>query len=182
MFRAPRYSNWRIAGSAGVEVQIETPVVNLSAGAAYLQLPLVNTRTRESITVHMAGVGIGVGVGVSALGIVDIEGSLSSFPSDGIGQLVAGPRAGRRIRRQDFVGNRVLSFSVGAKAVGGGSLVGLAFIQSGWVNRIGSAAIPGPIDDITLWSHAAGLFYGASVGTGASAGVSTHEYRVLSVH
>lgn len=181
IFNRPAFSDWRIAGSAGVGVQVETPVVNLSVGGAYLQLPLENTRTKQKITLHMAGAGVGLGVGLSVFGIVDIEGSLSSFPSDGIGRIIKGPQAGRRLSRRDFVGNRVITVTLGAKAVGGGSVVGAAFISGSFWTRVKAAAIPGMADDIALWSHAAGLFYGASVGSGASAGVSLHEYQVVTV-
>lgn len=181
IFNRPAFSEWRIAGSAGVGVQVETPVVNLSVGGAYLQLPLENTRTKQTITLHMAGAGVGLGVGISAFGIVDIEGSLSSFPSDGIGRLIKGPQAGRRLRRRDFEGNRVITMTLGGKAVAGGSIVAAAFISGGFWDRLKAAAIPGLADDIALWSHAGGLFYGAAVGSGASAGISLHEYQVITV-
>jgi len=178
MFSLPRYSNWRIAGSAGVDVQVETPVVNVSVGASYLQLPLKNIETKEQITLHMGGVAGGVGVGVSAFGIVDIEGSLSAFPSDGIGRIVTNFNQSGRIKKSDFTGNRVLALSVGGKAGAGASLMALAFIKPSFWNMVATAAVPGPADDL-IWSHCGGVFYGTSVGAGASVGVTAYQYQVL---
>lgn len=180
MFSRPRFSDWRISGSAGLTVSVETPVVNLSVGASYLQLPLENTRTNEKLTLHLAGGGAGLGVGLSLFGVVDVEGSLSAFPSNGIGRVLMGPRANGQLRRNDFSGNRVMAVSAGAKAAGGGSIVALAFISNSLWTRIATAAVPGPGDDL-LWSHAGGAFWGASVGAGASAGVSYYEYVVANV-
>lgn len=180
MFSRPRFSDWRIAGSAGLTVQVETPVVNLSVGASYLQLPLENTRTQEKMTLHLAGGGVGFGVGLSLFGVVDVEGSLSAFPSNGIGRMLMGPRANGQLRRSDFSGNRVMAVSAGAKAVGGGSIVALAFIKNDFWTRVATTAIPGPGDDL-VWSHAGGAFWGAAVGAGASAGVSYYEYVVANI-
>ncbi|MCA9705220.1 MAG: hypothetical protein KDK70_05130, partial [Myxococcales bacterium] len=154
MFRAPKFSDWRIAGSAGANVMVETPVVNVSAGASYLQLPLENSRTKETMTLHMAGGGVGLGLGVSLLGVVDFEGSLSAFPSDGIGQILEGPRSDGRLTRDDFVGNRVVVLSLGAKFEFGAGIAAASFIKNDFWTRLGTAAIPGPADDVTLWSHA----------------------------
>ncbi|MCA9653076.1 MAG: hypothetical protein H6712_21900 [Myxococcales bacterium] len=180
LFRRPDFSDWRIAGSAGVDVQVETPVVNLSAGGGYLNLPLENTRTKEKITLHMGGVEVGLGIGESLFGIVDVEGSLSSFPSDGIGRIVRGPRSDGSIEKNDFVRNRAMIISVGYKVAAGWSLTAIAFIKQDFWTRVATAAIPGPSDDL-IWSHAGGLFYGAGVGAGASVGVAYKEFMVLSV-
>ena len=179
MFSTPRYSRWRIAGSAGGTVQLETPVVNLSAGVGYLWLPLDNTVTGEKISVHMAGGGVGFGVGESIFGVVDVEGSLPSFPSDGIGRVVAGFRAPTIISRSDFTGNRVMAMGLGGKIGTGYSLVCLLFMANGW-ERIVSTLIPGNGDDIVLCQFG-GLFHGMCMGSGASAGVSYYEYQVVSV-
>lgn len=180
LFRRPDFSDWRIAGSAGVDVQLETPVVNLSAGGGYLQLPLLNTRTQEEITLHMAGVEVGLGIGESAFGIVDIEGSLSSFPSDGIGRMVRGPRSDGSIEANDFRNNRAMILSVGYKAITGWGLTAIAFIKQDFWTRLATAAIPGPGDDL-IWSHAGGLFHGAGMGAGASVGVTYKEFMVVNI-
>ena len=83
LFRRPDFSDWRIAGSAGVDVQVETPVVNLSAGGGYLNLPLENTRTKEKITLHMGGVEVGLGIGdlwLVAVGLSLAGGRLGPTP------------------------------------------------------------------------------------------------------
>jgi len=180
IFRRPQFSNWRIAGSAGVDVQVETPVINLSAGGGYLQLPLKNTRTGQEITLHMGGVEIGLGIGESLFGIVDIEGSLSSFPSDGIGRMVIGPRGRSPLRKNDFVRNRAMMISGGYKVGAGWSITAIAFIKQDFWTRVATGVVPGPADDIA-WSHAGGLFYGAGVGAGASVGVTYREFMVLNV-
>lgn len=179
MFRNPEFSHWKIAGSAGVDVQVQTPGLEISIGGAYLQLPLENARTQETVTLHMAGLGLGLGVGFSALGIVDIEGSLSHFPSKGIGRLIYGPRGSSYMTSRDFENNVVIASGVGAKFYGGASVVALAFIKGDILTRLMTGILPGQADDIALWSHAYGLFYGASVGLGGSAGFTFHKYRVV---
>lgn len=181
MFRRPEFSDWRIAGSAGANVMVETPVVNVSAGASYLQLPIENTATNETLTLHLAGGGVGLGLGVSLLGVVDFEGSLSAFPSDGIGKIVRGPRSDGRLSREDFVGNRVIVISLGAKFEFGAGVAAAAFVKNDFWTRVGAAALPGPGDDMTLWSHAGGLFWGASWGLGASVGITYLEYVVVNI-
>jgi hypothetical protein len=180
IFSRPSFSDWRITGSAGVDVQVETPVVNLSAGAGYLQLPLLNTRTQETATLHMAGVEVGLGIGESLFGIVDIEGSLSAFPSDGIGKILKGPRGSTPIRKDEFRNNRAMILSAGYKVAAGWSITGIAFIKQDFWTRIATGVVPGPADDL-VWSHAAGVFYGLGVGAGASIGVTYKEFMVLNV-
>jgi len=180
IFNRPRFSDWQISSSAGLDVQVETPVVNLSAGGGYLQLPLENTRTKEKISLHMAGVEIGFGVGASVFGIVDIEGSLLSFPSSGIGKVLIGPRGQAPLAKNDFMLNRAMIISGGGKVGGGYSITAIAFIKQDFWTILGTAAIPGPADDL-VWSHAAGLFHGVGAGAGASIGVAYKEFMVVHV-
>ena len=180
IFSRPSFSDWRISSSAGLDVQVETPIVNLSAGAGYLQLPLENTRTRETATLHMAGVEVGLGIGESLFGIVDIEGSLLSFPSSGIGKILKGPRGSTPIQKQEFANNRAMILSVGGKVGTGWSLTAIAFIKQDFWTRLATNAIPGPGDDL-VWSHAAGLFHGMGMGAGASVGVAYKEFMVVNV-
>lgn len=180
IFSRPTFSDWRIAGSAGLDVQVETPVVNLSAGAGYLQLPLENTRTQEKITLHMAGVEIGLGVGESLFGVVDIEGSLSAFPSDGIGKVLIGPRGSSPLRKSDFVNNRAMILSAGYKVATGWGITAIAFIKQDFWTRLATGVVPGPADDL-IWSHAGGLFHGMGMGAGASIGVAYKEFMVVNV-
>lgn len=180
IFNRPRFSDWRIAGSAGVDVQVETPVVNLSAGAGYLQLPLENTRTRQTMTLHMAGVEIGLGLGASVFGIVDVEGSLSAFPSNGIGKVLIGPRGRAPLTKNDFERNRAMILSAGGKVGTGWSLTAIAFIKQDFWTRMATGVVPGPADDL-VWSHAAGVFHGMGMGAGASIGVAYKEFMVVNV-
>ena len=180
IFNRPRFSDWRIASSAGLDVQVETPIVNVAAGGGYLQLPLENTRTRATMTLHMAGVEVGFGVGESLFGIVDIEGSLLSFPSSGIGKVLIGPRGTAPLAKNDFVNNRAMIVSGGGKIGGGYGITAIAFIKQDFWTRLATNAVPGPADDL-VWSHAAGLFHGASAGAGASIGVAYKEFMVVNV-
>lgn len=180
IFSRPSFSDWRIAGSAGVDVQVETPVVNIAVGGGYLQLPLENTRTQETATLHMVGAEVGLGIGESLFGIVDIEGSLSSFPSDGIGKIIKGPRGNNPIRKHEFANNRAIILSVGGKIGTGWSLTAIAFIKQDFWTRVATGVVPGPGDDL-VWSHAAGLFHGAGVGAGASVGVAYKEFMVVNL-
>lgn len=180
IFNRPTFSDWRIAGSAGADVQVETPVVNLSVGAGYLQLPLENTRTQETATLHMAGVEVGLGIGESLFGIVDIEGSLLSFPSNGIGKILIGPRGRAPLRKNDFVNNRAMILTAGYKVATGWSITAIAFIKQDFWTRVATGVVPGPADDL-VWSHAGGLFHGMGAGAGASASVAYKEFMVVNV-
>jgi hypothetical protein len=180
LFNRPRFSDWRISSSAGLDVQVETPIVNVAVGGGYLQLPLENTRTQAKLTLHMAGVEVGLGIGESLFGIVDIEGSLLSFPSSGIGKVLVGPRGRLPLGKDDFARNRAMIICGGGKIGAGYSMTAIAFIKQDFWTRLACGAVPGPADDL-VWSHAGGLFHGAHAGAGASIGVAYKEFMVVNV-
>lgn len=180
IFSTPTFSDWRISSSAGLDVQVETPVVNVSVGGGYLQLPFENTRTQETMTLHMTGVQVGLGLGASVFGIVDIEGSLLSYPSSGLGKILIGPRGTAPLTKNDFNLNRAMILSVSGKVGAGYGLTGIAFIKQDFWTRVATGVVPGPADDL-IWSHAAGVFHGASTGAGASIGITYKEYMVVNV-
>jgi hypothetical protein len=159
---------------------VETPVVNVSAGGGYLQLPFENTRTQATMTLHMAGVQVGLGIGASLFGVVDVEGSLLSFPSSGLGKILVGPRGRAPLGKNDFVNNRAMIVSASGKVGGGYGITAIAWIKQDFWTRLATGVVPGPADDL-VWSHAAGMFHGASAGAGASIGVSYKEYMVVNV-
>lgn len=193
MFSTPRFSDWRIAGSAGGTVSLETPVVNVSVGNSYLCLPLENTRTGERIELHMTGGTVGVGVGQSVFGPVAVDFSAPNFPSNGIGKIVAGFRAPDQITRESFTGNIVKAGSVGAQAGPGASLVGLLFYspQRDLLSIVADAfaagltsVIPTTLDDRIVdmaQAQCGGLFWGAGLGSSASAGANGFLYVVSTV-
>lgn len=178
-FSTPRFTNWIITGNAGGTAQLETPVVNLSAGVGYLWLPLRNSATGQTMSIHAVGGGVGLGVGQSVLGPVDIEGSLPQFPSSGIGTLLAGLTAPSTITPSDLRGCTVYALSLGAKCAGGGSVTAVFFLSTSWAVRGATALVPGLADDL-LAAQAGGLFAGVIAGAGASAGATLYQYLVVS--
>ncbi|MEM9457169.1 MAG: hypothetical protein AAGF11_23530 [Myxococcota bacterium] len=171
MFLVPRSTQWRIAGSHGVDVQAETPILNLAVGASYMKLPLDNDQTGERLHLQLGGTSLGAGVGQSLLGLVDVEFSLPEFYGDGLGRLVHGLESYEPIVPEDFALNLVLMLSVSVKAVVGVSFTRAFFLQPSAETFANPAGL-------LMAAHCAGAFYGTHVGLGLSAGVAISAYVV----
>lgn len=88
----PRFTPWKLAGSAGLSVNVGTPVAELRASLGYLYMPLQHQKTGKTLVIK--AVGIGAGAGVSATpSPVHISGRLPNMPSAQLGTLIAGIRA-----------------------------------------------------------------------------------------
>lgn len=149
---------------------VGTPGLVLGAGAEYLQLPLDNISTGEHIVINIGGITGAVGVGASTP--LELSFSLPSFPSDGIGRIVAGTRAPSQLSAAGFTGNSIRTYGVSVSAGGSpgfGSLVAILFFENIAVG-VATGIIPTVGDDLAV-ARCGGLFYGTGARSGVFAGL-----------
>lgn len=165
---------WHITGTSGGSATVALPIGKLGAGGAYVRIKIRNEKTSAQATLHCPGIVGTAGVAVSLP--INLDGSLSIFPSGGIGKLLSFGET--ELTVDDLVGAAVI-ISGTCKGIGGGQLSIISFQRI--LPRIPRDFTFGDFVGLITSSKAVGLYAGLVGGTTIGLGVEMGGYWVIPV-
>ena len=116
----PQPSDWSFVTSGGLDVQLETPVINVGVGASGGLIDVQKQGESSPRRLYYGGIGGGIGLGLIPSPI-DIGFSLTAFPSYGV--VYKMPAAGGTLSFSEFKG-ACLFYQGGAQfGPGGGGVI-----------------------------------------------------------